>query len=59
MLMTHQDFDKIMSKHLPANTLRNVREIVENLRIKVRIHQTLDVLVVLLLPMMLNAVDSG
>lgn len=33
--MTHQDFDKMLSKHLPANTLRNVKEIVETLRVKV------------------------
>ncbi|XP_060604467.1 TOG array regulator of axonemal microtubules protein 1-like isoform X6 [Ruditapes philippinarum] len=33
-LMTHQDFDKMLAKHLPNNTLRNVKEIVESLRIK-------------------------
>ena len=36
LLMTHQDFDKMLSKHLPANTLRNIRDIVETLKVKVR-----------------------
>ena len=35
MMMSHQDFDKMLSKHLPANTLRNVKEIAESLRVKV------------------------
>ncbi|XP_052701993.1 TOG array regulator of axonemal microtubules protein 1-like isoform X6 [Crassostrea angulata] len=33
-LMAHQDFDRMLSKHLPANTLRNVQEIVEGLKTK-------------------------
>lgn len=37
-LMAHQDFDRMLSKHLPANTLRNVQEIVEGLKTKVRDH---------------------
>ena len=35
--MAHQDFDKMLSKHLPANTLRNIKDIVENLKAKVRL----------------------
>lgn len=34
MLMTHQDFDKMLAKHLPSNTLRSVKEVVEQLKIK-------------------------
>ncbi|KAL4238308.1 hypothetical protein ACF0H5_003020 [Mactra antiquata] len=34
LLMTHQDFDKMLSKHLPANTLRNVKDLVESLKVK-------------------------
>ncbi|XP_078314786.1 TOG array regulator of axonemal microtubules protein 1-like isoform X3 [Crassostrea virginica] len=34
ILMAHQDFDKMLSKHLPANTLRNIQEIVEGLKTK-------------------------
>jgi len=37
MLMTHQDFDKMLAKHLPSNNLRNVKEVVETLRVKVRV----------------------
>lgn len=35
ILMAHQDFDKMLSKHLPSNTLRNIQEIVEGLKTKV------------------------
>jgi len=35
MLMTHQDFDKMLAKHLNSSTLRNVKEIVETLKVKV------------------------
>ncbi|KAL3873542.1 hypothetical protein ACJMK2_036642 [Sinanodonta woodiana] len=34
LLMNHPDFDKMIDKHLPSNTVRNVREIVENLKVK-------------------------
>ncbi|XP_064599948.1 TOG array regulator of axonemal microtubules protein 1-like isoform X2 [Liolophura sinensis] len=34
MLMSYQEFDRMLSKHLPANTLKSVSDIVENLRIK-------------------------
>ncbi|KAK3093087.1 hypothetical protein FSP39_010926 [Pinctada imbricata] len=34
LLMSHPDFDKMLSKHLPANTLRNIKDIVENLKAK-------------------------
>ncbi|XP_033734245.1 TOG array regulator of axonemal microtubules protein 1-like isoform X1 [Pecten maximus] len=34
ILMVHQDFDKMLSKHLPPQTLRNVTEIVDTLRTK-------------------------
>ncbi|XP_052767283.1 TOG array regulator of axonemal microtubules protein 1-like isoform X3 [Mya arenaria] len=34
ILMTHQDFDKMLVKHLPANTLRSVKDIVETLKVK-------------------------
>lgn len=37
MLMSYQEFDRMLSKHLPANTLKSVSDIVENLRVKVRI----------------------
>ncbi|XP_062617825.1 TOG array regulator of axonemal microtubules protein 1-like isoform X2 [Saccostrea cucullata] len=33
-LMVHQDFNKMLSKHLPANTLRNIQDIVEGLKTK-------------------------
>lgn len=33
-LMTHQDFEKMLAKHLPANTLRNVKDVVEALKVK-------------------------
>ncbi|XP_059143119.1 TOG array regulator of axonemal microtubules protein 1-like isoform X2 [Physella acuta] len=32
MLMAHQDFERMLPKYLPANTLRNVQEVVENLK---------------------------
>ncbi|XP_056020659.1 TOG array regulator of axonemal microtubules protein 1-like isoform X15 [Ostrea edulis] len=34
ILMAHQDFDKMLSKHLPTNTLRNIQDIVEGLKTK-------------------------
>ncbi|XP_069117055.1 TOG array regulator of axonemal microtubules protein 1-like isoform X2 [Argopecten irradians] len=34
ILMVHQDFDKMLSKHLPPQTLRNVTEVVDTLRTK-------------------------
>ncbi|XP_021373812.1 TOG array regulator of axonemal microtubules protein 1-like isoform X3 [Mizuhopecten yessoensis] len=34
ILMVHQDFDKMLTKHLPPQTLRNVVEIVDTLRTK-------------------------
>ena len=34
-LMAHPDFDKMLDKHLPANTLRSMRDIVDNLQKKV------------------------
>ncbi|BFZ12426.1 hypothetical protein BsWGS_15464 [Bradybaena similaris] len=34
MLMAHQDFDRMLSKYVPANSLRNVQDIVDNLRQK-------------------------
>lgn len=37
MLMAHQDFDRMLSKYVPANSLRNVQDIVDNLRQKVMI----------------------
>lgn len=36
-LMSHPDFNKMLEKHLPANTLRNTKEVVENIRTKVYI----------------------
>ena len=35
MLMTHQDFEKMITKHLQANALRNVQETVKTLQTKV------------------------
>ncbi|XP_041353393.1 TOG array regulator of axonemal microtubules protein 1-like isoform X2 [Gigantopelta aegis] len=34
LLMRHPDFDKMLTKHLPSNTLRHVQDVVENLRQK-------------------------
>lgn len=34
LLMSHQDFERMLSKYLPANTLRNIQEVVENLKTK-------------------------
>ncbi|XP_013416093.1 TOG array regulator of axonemal microtubules protein 1 [Lingula anatina] len=34
MLMSHQDFDKCLTKYLPQNTLRNIQEVVDNVRQK-------------------------
>ncbi|GFR83234.1 protein FAM179B-like [Elysia marginata] len=34
ILMSHQDFDKMLTKYLPANTLRNIQDIVDNLKQK-------------------------
>ncbi|XP_071081416.1 TOG array regulator of axonemal microtubules protein 1-like isoform X3 [Haliotis cracherodii] len=33
-LMSHQDIDKMLTKYLPANTLRSVQDVVDNLRQK-------------------------
>ncbi|CAC5385590.1 unnamed protein product [Mytilus coruscus] len=33
-LMSHPDFNKMLEKHLPANTLRSIKDIVDNIRIK-------------------------
>jgi hypothetical protein len=33
--MSHPDFNKMLEKHLPANTLRNTKEVVDNIRTKV------------------------
>ena len=33
--MSHQDFDRMLTKYLPANTLRNIQDVVENLKTKV------------------------
>ncbi|XP_052097629.1 TOG array regulator of axonemal microtubules protein 1-like isoform X5 [Mytilus californianus] len=33
-LMSHPDFNKMLEKHLPANTLRNIKEIVDIIKIK-------------------------
>lgn len=35
LLMSHPDFDRSLTKYLPANTLRNMQEIVESLKSKV------------------------
>lgn len=35
--MAHQDFDRMLSKYVPANSLRNIQDIVDNLRQKVMI----------------------
>ncbi|KAK3737948.1 hypothetical protein RRG08_028572 [Elysia crispata] len=34
ILMSHQDFDRMLTKYLPANTLRNIQDIVDNLKQK-------------------------
>lgn len=34
LLMSHQDFDRMLTKYLPANTLRNIQDVVENLKHK-------------------------
>jgi hypothetical protein len=28
--MSHPDFNKVLEKHLPANTLRNTKEVVDS-----------------------------
>ncbi|XP_071163843.1 TOG array regulator of axonemal microtubules protein 1-like isoform X44 [Mytilus edulis] len=33
-LMSHPDFNKMLEKHLPANTLRNIKEVVDNIKNK-------------------------
>ncbi|XP_035828901.1 TOG array regulator of axonemal microtubules protein 1 [Aplysia californica] len=33
-LMSHQDFDRMLTKYLPANTLRNIQDIVDTLKQK-------------------------
>ncbi|XP_076441832.1 TOG array regulator of axonemal microtubules protein 1-like isoform X3 [Babylonia areolata] len=33
-LMSHPDFDRMLTKYLPANTLRNIQDVVENLKNK-------------------------
>ncbi|CAL1537741.1 unnamed protein product [Lymnaea stagnalis] len=32
MLISHQDFDRMLTKYLPANTLRNTQDVVDNLK---------------------------
>uniref|UniRef100_A0A2C9KUR5 TOG domain-containing protein n=1 Tax=Biomphalaria glabrata TaxID=6526 RepID=A0A2C9KUR5_BIOGL len=34
MLMSHPEFEKMLSKHLPGNLLRNVQDVVDNLKQK-------------------------
>ncbi|XP_070179404.1 TOG array regulator of axonemal microtubules protein 1-like isoform X2 [Littorina saxatilis] len=34
LLMSHGDFDRMLTKYLPANTLRNIQDVVENLKNK-------------------------
>ncbi|XP_074645320.1 TOG array regulator of axonemal microtubules protein 1-like isoform X2 [Tubulanus polymorphus] len=34
MLMSHQDFNKMLNKHVQGPTLRNVQDVIENLRTK-------------------------
>lgn len=43
-LMTHQDFDKMLAKHLPSNTLRSVKDIVEGLKVKVRLDDIVEII---------------
>lgn len=33
--MSHQEFDRMLTKYLPANTLRNIQDVVESLKSKV------------------------
>ena len=35
MLMSHQDFEKMMNKHVPASTLRNIQDKIDSLKRKV------------------------
>ena len=35
MLMSHEDFDRVLNKHLPQSTLRNISDKLENLKRKV------------------------
>ena len=35
--MSHQEFDRMLTKYLPANTLRNIQDVVESLKSKVRL----------------------
>lgn len=35
LLMSHQEFDRMLTKYLPANTLRNIQDVVESLKSKV------------------------
>jgi hypothetical protein len=35
MLMNHEDFDRMVTKHVAANTLRNVQDKLDNLKKKV------------------------
>ena len=37
--MSHQEFDRMLTKDLPANTLRNLQDVVENLKSKVRLQE--------------------
>ena len=39
LLMSHQEFDRMLTKYLPANTLRNIQDVVENLKSKVRLQE--------------------
>ncbi|KAK7488657.1 hypothetical protein BaRGS_00020110 [Batillaria attramentaria] len=34
LLMSHQDFDRMLTKYLPANTLRSIQDVVESLKNK-------------------------
>ena len=34
--MSHQEFDRMLTKYLPSNTLRNIQDVVESLKSKVR-----------------------
>lgn len=42
-LMSHQDIDKMLTKYLPANTLRSVQDVVDNLRQKVCISVVIEI----------------
>ena len=35
--MHHEDFDRLIEKHVPAKNLKTIRDILENLKNKVRL----------------------